>query len=98
MFEVYHAKQPLFGFGPEQSFPADYEKVAEVEVKNNPDLPAAVEEVYFLTNHVDRDWTTNPGVKAIGNRHRSTSVGDVVINTTTGEKLRVGSFGWDKIS
>ena len=89
MFEVYHAKEPNFGCGPELSFPADYEKVAVVESDN-------VEEVYYLTNTVERCWWENEKVRPLG-KFRSTSVGDVVVNITTGEKLRVEGCGWSKI-
>jgi len=89
MFEVYHAKKPNFGFGPELSFPAEYEKVAVVESDN-------VEEVFYLTNTVEREWWTNERVRPLG-QFRSTSVGDIIVNIATGEKLRVASCGWEKV-
>lgn len=47
-------------------------KVADVEVED-------INQVFELTNHIDRSWTSNPGVTAMPGSHRSTSVGDVYL-------------------
>ncbi len=40
----------------------------------------SLEEVYALTNHIDRDWRENALVKSMATRPpRSTSVGDVIV-------------------
>jgi len=82
IMQVAHAKNPNFGFAreghPDPVYPADFFMVAVVEVPErqepNPD------HAFHLTNHIDRAWWENPGVTLVGEpRHRSTSVGDVVI-------------------
>lgn len=55
-----------------------YAQVASVEV-GAADEEDALEDVYRLTNSIDRHWTQNPEVRVTGNRQlRSTSVGDLV--------------------
>jgi hypothetical protein len=63
-------------------WPMDYSHVANVEVLMVGDQTSecVASRAFELTNHIDTDWTTNPGVVAHGHRgHRSTSVGDVVV-------------------
>ena len=43
------------------------------------------EKAYRLTNHFERDWTQNPGVRALQGQHRSTSVGDLLVEGTPGD-------------
>ena len=43
-----------------------------------------LEEAFRLTNHIDSDWQGNPKVNAIAGIHRSTSVGDVIVDGTPG--------------
>ena len=70
--KVYHAKQPTFGFGEPQEFSdANFDLVAEV-------VCPGLEDVFYLTNHVDHAWWENEGVTCI-KQSRSTSVGDVVV-------------------
>lgn len=38
----------------------------------------ALEYVFDQTNHIDKSWTENESLCALGERQRSTSVGDVV--------------------
>ena len=90
MYEVYHAKEPNFGVGPELSFPAEYELVAVVEAEN-------VEEAYYLTNSIDWGWWENEKVRMV-KKSRSTSVGDVIINIATGKAERVEGCGWSTIN
>ncbi len=70
MSKVYHTKE--FG-NRDAAFPADFDLVATVASED-------LERVYFLTNHIDSPWTDNSSVEAVGDSHRSTSVGDVVVN------------------
>ena len=63
--------------------------VAEVETND-------LEEAFKLTNHIDRAWWENEGVKLIGEETRSSSMGDVfVIN---GEQHIVAMCGFEKIN
>lgn len=51
----------------------NYQLVAAVEAES-------LEEVYRLTNHLDRDWRENALVKSLATTPpRSTSVGDVIV-------------------
>jgi len=52
---------------------AEFEKVATVFCED-------LNDVFRLTNHIDRAWTTNPNVVPEGYEHRSTSVGDVIVD------------------
>lgn len=71
-FNVYHAKNPAFGFGKDGKFPEDFELIATVEAEN----PS---EAFYLTNHINASWTKNEGIVKLYNTNpRSTSVGDVV--------------------
>jgi hypothetical protein len=67
----------------------DYVLVAEVAVTN-------LERAYELTNHIDRDWTTNAGVAAHVSRVRSTSMGDVM-QTADGKLHAVARFGFEEL-
>ncbi len=53
---------------------ADYVKVAEVQAEN-------LNEVFRLTNTIERDWQQNPNVTPAqpDTPQRSTSVGDVIV-------------------
>jgi hypothetical protein len=64
-----------------------YTRVADVEV-------ADLESVFNVTNHIDHSWTENDEVVALfSQRPRSTSVGDVVVDSA-GNKFFVDSFGF----
>lgn len=54
-----------------------------------------LEEAFHLTNHIDEDWTTNFHVTAIGNRHRSSSTGDIF--EKDGRKYLVSGFGFTEV-
>lgn len=87
MIEVWHAITPTFGYGDAPAWPSAYVKVAEVETD---DIDAA----YTLTNHIDRAWFDNPGVRAFGApKLRSTSVGDVMVRN--GVAYRCADVGWE---
>ena len=84
--EIYHAKEPTFGFGKKPKFPEAYEKVAIIEADS-------VDDAFRLTNHIDSDWRTNPEVvESFKDRVRSTSVGDVVVDGD--KKYYCEPVGW----
>jgi hypothetical protein len=71
-------------------FPGDYTMVAVVEGDDE-------NKAYELTNHLECPWWENTGVTLIGEpKHRSTSVGDVVV-MPDGRVLRVENAGWKLI-
>lgn len=87
-FEVWHAINPTFGHGPAKSFPADFVLVARVQCKT-------LGETFGLTNHIDHAWWDNAGVELVGAKDkRSTSVGDIVRNTTNGSLWLCDFAGW----
>jgi hypothetical protein len=91
--EVYHAIFPTFS---EQVQKMDeYELVAIVDVTDNSDRDM-LEEVFYLTNHVDGDWTdgSKVEVKKEGGC-RSTSVGDIVV--IEGRHYLCQGMGWKQI-
>lgn len=65
-----------------QSILSDHSKWAEMGLSlvKVADVQAhSLDHAFTLTNHIDKDWTSNPGVShAPGIRHRSTSVGDLL--------------------
>lgn len=82
-YEVWHKDIPAFvGATPAdlKAFPAGYTHVANVTTD-------AIYDVFRLTNHIDAPWDENPGVqKTVSRGVRSTSVGDVVVDTNTGTR------------
>ena len=95
MLEVWHGLRPTFGMkglGPEPKFPEDFRKVAEVDRED-------LDEAFELTNSIDGYWGENDGVKVImyiGEIYRSTSVGDVVIDSG-GRKYLCAGCGWEEM-
>lgn len=89
-FKVYHAINPTFSgiLGNRITFNTNnFEHVATVECED-------LEQVFALTNHIEQNWTTNKEVIWFkSKRVRSTSVGDVVIDST-GKKFSVGMTGY----
>jgi len=57
----------------------------------------SLEEIFRLTNNIDRAWTENEGVEPVGNRHRSTSVGDLVQLGSTGKWYLCSNAYWREI-
>ena len=94
LFSVWHREQPSFSrldpgaIAETAAFPVGFMKVATVACVD-------IEDVFRATNHIDRPWTENPEVVAlpVGNRVRSTSVGDVIVASATGEAWVVDAFG-----
>ena len=70
------------------AFPQGFALVAAVDAE-------APGQVFQLTNHIDSDWTTNPGVTLAANvrRARSSSVGDVFVDVATGVRYAVDGIG-----
>lgn len=61
-------------------------------------MHVALDVVYEKTNHIDRHWWENDDVEVIGTKnHRSTSVGDEIEITATGERYAVASVGFVKV-
>ena len=96
LYNVHHAIHPTFGFKVEQN-PAfnfeNYSHVASVECDS-------LNHVYEVTNHISRDWTTNPEVKwrrGDGANTRSTSCGDVILEKDSGKKFMVLGAGFGEI-
>lgn len=103
-YTVYHAKEEKireslrYGWGgPKLYFPHDYDVVAIVEVNR-------LEDVFHVTNHIDSDWTDNPEVcVTIGDKFRSTSVGDIVSTRKYNDKGKgrrywiCAPFGWHEL-
>lgn len=88
---VYHAKEPTFGHGPMPAWPDGYALVATVRCHD-------IDDAFRLTNHIDTAWWKNEGVVLVGPpAHRSTSVGDVVVDDA-GKVWRCESVGWIEIS
>jgi len=84
--KVYHAKEPNFRDDVEVPWDEDnFDLVAEVEC-------GGLEDVFYLTNHVDQAWWENPGVTCL-KQSRSTSVGDVVV-AEDGTRFLCRGTGW----
>jgi hypothetical protein len=91
IFKVYHNALPSF-MGNDavvlEAFPRGFTHVANVDAEN-------LDDVFQKTNHIDSDWTLNPGVTltAMGMfGPRSTSVSDVVI--IDDERFTCQMAGW----
>jgi hypothetical protein len=86
-FKVFHKTDSSFEEGEAKSFPKGYELVSTLKAKD-------LEEVFCLTNHVDRAWHLRDldWLFLRAGDHRSTSVGDVV--EEDGTPMVVGKFCW----
>ena len=90
-FKVYHQKEPIF-FAPipHPSKIGDCIHVANVEA-------TSIDEVFKLTNHIDREWWKNEGIKwHKNNKLRSTSIGDIVVGES-GKAYHCNFSGWSLI-
>ena len=96
-FTVYHHSMPKFS---EQDYrdcwPGScYHKVATVTANS-------LDQVFELTNHIDKPWFKNAGVvvsdSGLHGYHRSTSVGDVIVNDNTGSAHGVAHFGFEPLT
>ena len=93
-FAVYHARDPWAMLFPAEdgwlSDPAlHFRYVAEVQAEQ-------LEQVFALTNHQETSWTRHPAIiwHATDGPVRSTSVGDVIVNTQTGQAWLVMPSGF----
>jgi hypothetical protein len=58
------------------------------------DVVAPLEQVFTVTNHIDHPWTDNPEVVWLATyRIRSTSVGDVIVSSESGQAWLVMPVG-----
>lgn len=73
-----------------KKFFMSFDKVAIVEAEN-------IDEVYRLTNHIDRAWQENPEVVWGRKLARSTSVGDVILDYGKDEAWVCDRVGWTKV-
>jgi hypothetical protein len=95
-YAVYHAKD-LFAMAlPEASHWYEdrsryYTHVANVE--------APLAQVFALTNHIDKSWTSNPQVvwHATADPLRSTSVGDVIVSCESGQAWLIMPIGLQEL-
>ena len=90
-YAVYHANDVLeINLPPAMRWYADksmyYTHVA--------DVVAPLEQIFTLTNHIDHPWTDNPEVVWLAtSRIRSTSVGDVIVSSESGQAWLVMPVG-----
>ena len=89
--KVYHAVPlgPRLAGDPWAWFPEDYQLVAEVDTDD-------VDEAYYLTNDLGKDWWLNEGVTAHLVPCRSTSVGDVLVRPD-GKVFTVSRLGYRRL-
>lgn len=92
MYTVYHADNPTFCL-PHPKFSLNdrtgFSVVAIVDA-------ASLEEVFRLTNHIDKPWQENDQVSYGKKNARSTSVGDVVVGNEGA--FRCEMVGWTEIT
>jgi len=84
-FQVYHAKNPTFQ-APHPSL-NECSWVATVEAND-------LDEVFLLTNHIDKPWWGDDGIITFKPDSRSTSVGDLVLMESGGRWFRCEMAGW----
>jgi hypothetical protein len=95
-YAVYHANDLLAMIAPQAELwhtdrSRHYTHVA--------DVVAPLEQVFALTNHIDRSWTNNPEVVwHIAAPVRSTSVGDVILSEESGRAWLVLPFGLQELA
>jgi hypothetical protein len=62
------------------------------------DVVAPLEQVFTLTNHIDHPWTDNPEVVWLAtSRIRSTSVGDIIVSSESGQAWLVMPIGLQEL-
>jgi len=67
---------------------ADQRQIVTALLEREYNLVAAVDSTdlndgFHLTNHIESDWQDNDNVTALPGRHRSTSVGDLIVSDDT---------------
>jgi len=87
IFDVYHRRRMLPILCEDvATVEADYDLVARVEAGN-------LDDAFRLTQYIDNDWTSAPGVQMCVEKARSSSVGDV-FQAPDGSLFRVASVGF----
>jgi len=78
---------------------SQYRAVAEVTAPYNIPILQGLDQAFRETNHIDVEWWENKTVEkmVIGNV-RSTSVGDLVEDLSTGKFWLCDSFGWKQVN
>ena len=62
------------------------------------DVVAPLEQIFTLTNHIDHPWTDNPEVVWLAtSRIRSTSVGDIIVSSESGQAWLVMPIGLQEL-
>jgi hypothetical protein len=62
------------------------------------DVVAPLEQIFLLTNHIDHPWTDNPEVIWLAtSRIRSTSVGDIIVSSESGQAWLVMPVGLQEL-
>ena len=94
--QIFHAKEPNFGFGSIRPFPVwpdGFTHVADLELPFQ-DVMIALETAYQLTNHIDSPWHKSelPNINCLVDKPRSTSVGDMAV--VNGVRYLCDSCGW----
>jgi len=77
-----------------------YRLVAEVDTKD-------IEYAYQITNNIESNWVENRGIHLVHGltrrpdrpcaSHRSTSVGDIILDTNVGRLMFCAPFGWEML-
>mgnify|MGYP001627759414 CR=1 FL=1 len=55
---------------------------------------SGLDELFRLTNHIDSDWTKNPGVLDVAHPARSTSMGDLAFSLSDETVSICAMLGW----
>ena len=85
MIMVFHAKEPQLPFLKTPTRIEDCTLVAAVDTDD-------FQEAFARTQHLEDDWWENAGVLLVGKpTHRSTMVGDILMNTK-GERVMVARY------
>jgi len=92
-YGVYHAVDLLAMACPQ---PAHWQTNWRKHFVHVADVAAPFEQVFALTNAIDRPWTSNPEVVWYDARLplRSTSVGDVIVSCETGQAWMILPAGF----
>jgi hypothetical protein len=95
-YAVYHAVAPLAMACPQ---PAHWQTNWRTHFVHVADVIAPFEQVFTLTNTIDRPWTSNPEVVWYDARLplRSTSVGDVIVSCETEQAWMILPAGYQPL-
>ena len=91
VFGIYHRRRMIPWLYKNEPAPVrdDFTLVAHVEV-------GSLDDAFRITQHIDDDWTSAPGVQMHVERARSSSVGDV-FQTPDGALYRVAPMGFEPV-